>query len=517
MTDTKGKVFLSHKKADARVAARIEDFIRTATGGRVSVFNFSKYDTGLTPGSSIRDDLRSELRNAEMVALVYSRPDDDWSYCLWECGVAQGASDGQQKAILLQCLEGRKPPIFDGDSVVQLWELESVKAFANRFREEDLFSSVGGPATELTDKELEARATQLHEDLEPMLEDLLHLAEPVLIHPTVHVETAIPDTQSGESEPGLADLTADEWSSRELFLVPEITEASWANVRMQLRNQHEELVRELVERARDYRKTGKMPEPLTAPFVNDRNVAYDPLMTSMKSLEGGAVGYDLVFVRRGEDYDGDIPADVIEMFAARPVEEGMEPFNNRVHFLESRPWRLTWYSQSKVLVSDMVEFFLARSLNRYRGRATVTHRFSWDDDMARYAVEGQVSSTGEFIFTFWNLYGASLSGACALKKSTSGRIYTGDWMGWPSDSDANNGTMMRGRLRMCTHSKPLEDLRDALAELEGDRTVAASAGTTSVDHKNSPQAHERIDALREQAFRECDECVRLQGPLIDGT
>jgi hypothetical protein len=520
MTDAKGNVFLSHKKADAEVAATVEEFIRTSTGGRVGVFNFSKYRTGLRPGNNIRDDLASELRHAEMVVLVYSRPDDDWSYCMWECGVALGASDKREKTILvLQCLEGRKPSIFEGELVVKLWELEDVKAFAHMLKAEDLFSSVGGPATELRDDELEKMATDLHDILAPLLSKL-HSAEPISVHPTVHIETGIPDPQSGESDPAKATIKADDFSSRVLLGMSEGRsgfEGPWMDVNECLRNRNEELVAHLVVRAREYRKTKTLPEPLTVPFVAHDNIVFDPLLTSMTSLQDEAVGYDLVFRRRDDDYDGDIPDDVVEMFAARPVEKDMAPFNARVELLESRGWRLTWYSPSKVFVSDLVKFYLAKSVNRYRGRVTVTHRFPWDVDMDYYAVEGQASSTGEFIFTFWNLYGASLSGACALKRTASGQIYTGNWIGFSGESDANNTSMMRGRLRMCTHSEPLEKLRLACADLEDDRTVPASGDTTSVDKEISRRTHERIDALRERAFRECDECVRLQGSLIDTT
>ena len=39
-------------------------------------------------GRTLNAELRQALWGAGAVILVYTSPDEDWGYCMWECGVA---------------------------------------------------------------------------------------------------------------------------------------------------------------------------------------------------------------------------------------------------------------------------------------------------------------------------------------------------------------------------------------------------------------------------------------------
>lgn len=125
-------LFISHRHADRAIADVVRKFITDRSGGRIAVFQSSSIDAeNPRVGRELHTELKQYLWLANVVVLVFTRPEEDWSYCMWECGVATQASP-ETKIIVLQC--GPQSPTVYSDAVrVSALDPDSVHKFANEF------------------------------------------------------------------------------------------------------------------------------------------------------------------------------------------------------------------------------------------------------------------------------------------------------------------------------------------------------------------------------------------------
>jgi hypothetical protein len=78
-----------------------------------------------------------------VVILIYTSPEEDWSYCMWECGVATHPQSPETKIIVLQC--GNRPPSVYTDSVrINATDPTDIQKFTNDFlTSPDFFPNAG--------------------------------------------------------------------------------------------------------------------------------------------------------------------------------------------------------------------------------------------------------------------------------------------------------------------------------------------------------------------------------------
>jgi hypothetical protein len=125
-------IFISHRHADHGIADILRQFILQATAGRVKVFQSSFAGAAPEVGKILSKQLGEELYQAELVFLIYTVPDENWSYCMWECGVAFNPRKEDTKIVVLQC--GKHVPAPLGDRIrVLLNDPTSVKTFVKQF------------------------------------------------------------------------------------------------------------------------------------------------------------------------------------------------------------------------------------------------------------------------------------------------------------------------------------------------------------------------------------------------
>ena len=165
-------VFVSHKHSDRAIANVVRSFVTEQTRSTVDVFQSSD-PTAVTPqvGRTLNADLRKALWNAGAVILIYTSPDQDWGYCMWECGVATVEDSPDTRIILLQCSDGA-PSLFDGQLGVNARNKISVQTFVTQFMTQPKFL----PRTEgaLTGyhqaaPEVQQAANKLFDDLQAVL------------------------------------------------------------------------------------------------------------------------------------------------------------------------------------------------------------------------------------------------------------------------------------------------------------------------------------------------------------
>jgi hypothetical protein len=138
--DGRPRLFISHKHADGAIAKVVADFINGRTLGAVRIHLSS--DPGFE-GPRIGRDLTEELRRAlwrtDALLLLYTTADQDWSWCMFECGVATRPDAPSSSVYVLQC--GATPPVIYKDTVVvNARERDGLKRFVNALlRDPDFF------------------------------------------------------------------------------------------------------------------------------------------------------------------------------------------------------------------------------------------------------------------------------------------------------------------------------------------------------------------------------------------
>src|SRR5262245_18447066 len=97
-------IFISHKHADSAIASVISSFLREKTLGKIDVFQSSDNRFQWPKfGDNINEELRKTLWNADALILVYTSADNDWSYCMYECGIATHPGSPDTRVIVFQC------------------------------------------------------------------------------------------------------------------------------------------------------------------------------------------------------------------------------------------------------------------------------------------------------------------------------------------------------------------------------------------------------------------------------
>lgn len=164
-------LFISHKHSDSKIAQVLAGFLEEKSNGRVKVHLSSSPDfEGPRFGPSLNSQLREALWNADVLVLVYTSADQDWSYCMWECGVANDSHSPETTLIVFQCGPDVPAP-FQDVLRVNPRSYEDIKRFIDQFlRAPDFFPKLNGAiAPNFKDAFVENAAKALHENLSRVL------------------------------------------------------------------------------------------------------------------------------------------------------------------------------------------------------------------------------------------------------------------------------------------------------------------------------------------------------------
>jgi TIR domain len=126
-------LFISHKHSDTRIAKVLADFVETRALGQVSVHMSSdpRYK-GPRLGKNINQELCAALYNCDVLLLLYTSADEDWSYCMFECGVATDPQAPRTNIIVFQCGADVPSPFAD-QLRVNVRDLKDLRKFTKAF------------------------------------------------------------------------------------------------------------------------------------------------------------------------------------------------------------------------------------------------------------------------------------------------------------------------------------------------------------------------------------------------
>ena len=166
-------LFISHRHADQPIADILRKFVTDRSGGRITVFQSSSAQAeNPRVGRELQKELKEHLWAAGVVLLVYTGPEEDWSYCMWECGVATHPASPETKIAVLQC--GPHPPPVYADAVrINAQDPVGIQKFTNDFlTSSDFFPNQGealAPGFSANGDEVQQAARQLHEALQQVI------------------------------------------------------------------------------------------------------------------------------------------------------------------------------------------------------------------------------------------------------------------------------------------------------------------------------------------------------------
>lgn len=139
-------LFISHKHSDHTIARVVAQFITDKGRGDVSVFLSSDSAfAGPRFGPGLNEQLRKTLWDTDALILVYTSDDQDWSYCMWEYGVAQLPQSSDTNIIVFQCSDD-VPKLFAADLRVDARNAEHLKRFTKQLMTDEKFFPRRGAA-----------------------------------------------------------------------------------------------------------------------------------------------------------------------------------------------------------------------------------------------------------------------------------------------------------------------------------------------------------------------------------
>src|SRR5437764_4371065 len=161
-------LFISHKHSDKAIAEVLGNFIRSEAVRPIRIFlSSSPGFEGVRFGKGISGELKTALAEADVFLLIYTSADEDWSWCMWEWGVANHPASANTTMVVLQC-GSDSPKVDTGTKRVNVRKIEEVQAFVKQyFTDAGLFPSLKGQALagHFAKDVLDKKADQLFADL----------------------------------------------------------------------------------------------------------------------------------------------------------------------------------------------------------------------------------------------------------------------------------------------------------------------------------------------------------------
>jgi hypothetical protein len=167
-TTRKGRIFISHRFADKPIA----DVIRRnlERWGFDDIYQAGGPGAGPRVGDSLTDELRAALEDVDLVILVYTFTDEDWSWCMWECGLATHPRQADAtRVVLFRCSKYDSPRQFAQQVNVDV-DIEGIRNFTKQLhRDEGFFKGRPAYRPRLSDEGLEALSKDFYEDLRSVI------------------------------------------------------------------------------------------------------------------------------------------------------------------------------------------------------------------------------------------------------------------------------------------------------------------------------------------------------------
>ncbi len=103
---TPGTIFVSHRAEYGSLVKDLKRAIETTSRGKIRVFISEE----LRGAEDWREAIKSQLRDAQNLFLVYGAPYEDWSWCFYEAGFFAGVDAGEKNPRRIYCISRPNVP-----------------------------------------------------------------------------------------------------------------------------------------------------------------------------------------------------------------------------------------------------------------------------------------------------------------------------------------------------------------------------------------------------------------------
>lgn len=210
-------IFISHRHRDRRIADIFRKAFTEWGDGEINIFQSSYAGTAPGVGDKLGDAIRQAAAAASVLLLIYTVTDDDWTWCMYECGLAQDPKTLDTRILAYHTTVNPPAPL---QHLVTLpMSIESLEILVDQFHKKPNFfherEEAIAPTT--TDEQIRQRSRALHESLLGEIQDVqakttIRYDQIVLSIPLVDVDQvrAVYEEESfAETVNRFADVIAD--------------------------------------------------------------------------------------------------------------------------------------------------------------------------------------------------------------------------------------------------------------------------------------------------------------------
>ncbi len=159
------ETFISHRHDDSAIAEVVRTHLQLWNIGTEEIFSSSHVHSGLRIGDDLNELLSDELRKTKLVILIYTFADLDWSYCMWECGVATDPGKKKTHIMVLQCTTDR-PKLFRSQVIVKANVLDDINRFVYQaHKDQECWPGEGCLSEQVDEEILKRRSLDFFNDL----------------------------------------------------------------------------------------------------------------------------------------------------------------------------------------------------------------------------------------------------------------------------------------------------------------------------------------------------------------
>jgi hypothetical protein len=159
------ETFISHRHGDSAIAEVIRTHLQLWNIPEDEIFQSSHAHSGVRIGDNLNDSLSSQLKKSKLVILIYTFADLDWSYCMWECGVATDPEENKTHIIVLQCTTDR-PKLFRSQGIIRANTQDDISRFVfQAHKDPECWPDAGCLNEQIGEEILKRRSVDLLNDL----------------------------------------------------------------------------------------------------------------------------------------------------------------------------------------------------------------------------------------------------------------------------------------------------------------------------------------------------------------
>ena len=127
-------VFVSYKHEDQEIADTLADHLIALAGEKLDVVVSNHPDLkGLTFGGNLTEELKDRLQVTEVFFFIYTGKGKDYSWCMYEAGLATSPKSVKGTRIIVFSLVDYVPSVFEGKVVVHAKQLAELKKLLTNF------------------------------------------------------------------------------------------------------------------------------------------------------------------------------------------------------------------------------------------------------------------------------------------------------------------------------------------------------------------------------------------------